>query len=109
MTRTTRNADPTGKYTYDTVTAHCTSYFDRPCNEWNHSDFVTHSLSLVSLEFDVVNHRWLKSLATIEASMTEDKARRSRARSLIDRAKRYSVRQPLPSIFFMVPCDVGIG
>lgn len=107
QTRQTPAARP--KFTLDDLTRHCNSYFECSSDSWSWENFVTHFATFASFKLDVVNYKWTGALRSIEASLTETAARRSKAQSLLDRHRIVSVIKLLPSSFLPLNVSSGVG
>lgn len=97
------------KLTFDDLTDHCDTYFECPSESWSWEDFVAHFVTFAPFKTDIVNYKWTSALRSIEASLTETSARRSKAQSLLDRHKILSVIKLLPSSSSFLPLNVSSG
>lgn len=97
------------KLTFDDLTHHCDTYFQRSSDSWSWEDFVAHFVTFAPFKMDIVNYKWTGALRSIEASLTETSARRSKAQSLLDRHQILSVTKPPPPPPLNVSSGVGIG
>lgn len=99
------------KLTFDDLTHHCDTYFECSSDSWSWEDFVAHFVTFAPFKMDIVNYKWTGALRSIEASLTETSARRSKAQSLLDRHQILSVIKLLPSSssFLLLTCQAALG